>query len=100
MAVIKRAVTDEDRKKNRYFEHMAGLVGTVQNVYSDTELSLRVDPESMTPITAEVHRIANQRMRERLKEIPEEHRKMLTEEELEFTANYVVMVQASDLVAA
>ena len=31
-----RPVTEEDRKTNRYFDHMAGLVGTVQNIYSET----------------------------------------------------------------
>lgn len=97
--VVTRPVTEEDRKKNRYFDHMAGLVGSIQNVYPTTnEIALNVERESMTPVTAEVHAAANQRMRERFaKDTSEEQKKQLTKDDLEFTANYVVLVQASDL---
>jgi len=80
---------------------MAGLVGAVQSVYSDDEISVRVEPASMTPVTAEVHREATMRMRNRFQsETSEEQKKSLTKEEMEFDANYVVIVQASDLEAA
>jgi hypothetical protein len=96
--VVKRDVTEEDRKKNRYFDHMAGLVGTVQNVYEAGEVAVRVEHDSMTPVTAEVFQQANQRMRDRFqRDTSEEQKKQLTKEEMEFTANYVVLVQASDL---
>ena len=36
--IVHRKVTDDDRKKGRYFEHMGGLLGTVQNVYSKEEI--------------------------------------------------------------
>jgi len=101
VAVITRAVTEEDRKKNRYYSHMAGLVGVVQNVYGDTEIAVRVDPESMPKISAEVHKAANQRMRDRFqKDTSEEQKRQLSKEEMEFKANFVVLVQSSDLVAA
>lgn len=96
--VVARDVSEEDRKRNRYFEHMAGLSGTVQNVYSDTEVAVKVDSESMSKITADVHRVGTQRMRDKfLGSISEEQKKTLTKEELEFDANYVLLVQASDL---
>jgi len=96
--VVTRQVTEEDRKKNRYFDHMAGLRGTIQTVYDTNEVGLRVDPESMTKVTSEVHAEANKRMRERfIRDTSEEQKKQLTKEDLEFTANYVVLVQASDL---
>jgi hypothetical protein len=99
--VISRTVTEEDRKKNRYFEHMAGLVGSVQNVYADSQVAVRVDPESMTKVTAEVHKAATQRMRDRFaKDTSEEQKKQLTKEEMEFNANYVVLVQQTDLEGA
>jgi hypothetical protein len=98
--VVKRPVTDEDRKKNRYFDHMAGLVGTIQNVYPTHDVALNVDLPSMTPVSAEVHTMATQRMRDRFaKDTSEEQKKQLTKEDLEFTANYVVLVQVSDLEA-
>jgi len=80
---------------------MAGLVGSVQNVYSDTEIAIKVEAPSMTKVTAEVHAAATQRMRERfLRDTSEEQKKQLTKEEMEFNVNYVVLCQASDLEAA
>ncbi len=100
--VVARPVTDEDRRKNRYYEHMSGLVGSIQNIFPESkELAIRVEPPSMTPITAEVHAMANQRMRERFsRDTSEEQKKQLTKEEMEFTANYVVLVGEKDVVAA
>ncbi|AIE83862.1 hypothetical protein [Fimbriimonas ginsengisoli] len=96
--VVSRPVTDEDRKKNRYYDHMVGLVGTIQNVYEHNEVAVRVDPDSMTPVTKQVHEQANQRMRDRFqRDTSEEQKKQLTKEEMEFTANYVVLVQGTDL---
>jgi ribosomal protein L21E len=99
--VVSRTVTEEDRKKNRYFEHMSGLTGTVQNVYSESEIAVRVDPESMSKITKDVHKIATERMRSRfLDDSSEAVKKSLSPEELEFNAHYVLLVQSSDLVNA
>ena len=99
--VVRRAVTDEDRRKSRYFEHMAGLTGTVQQAYSEDEVSVRVDPTSMTEVTADVVKTATQRMRDKfVAGVSEEQRKQLTKEELEFVANYVLLVRSADLEAA
>lgn len=96
--VIARPVTEDDRKKNRYFEHMAGLAGTVENVYSDTEIAVRVDAASMSKITREVHETATQRMKDKfLDGLPQEQRRNLTDGELDFRAQYVILVQTSDL---
>jgi len=96
--VVERKVTDEDRKKNRYFEHMAGLVGNVQQVYSDTEIAVQVDRATLGDVTAEVHKMATQRMKEKfMASISEEQRRGLSKEEQDFDANYVLLVQSSDL---
>ncbi len=98
MRVKSRPVTEDDRKKNRYFEHMAGLVGTVQNVYSEHEVAVQVDPESLGPVTASVHKTATQRMRDRFTEdMSEAQKKLFTKEELEFDTHYVLLVQGGDL---
>ena len=52
--VVTREVTAEDRNANRYFSHMAGVVGTVQNVYGKDEIAIKVDPSSLSPISADV----------------------------------------------
>ena len=46
--IVTRAVTETDRKTNVYFDHMAGLVGTVQNVYGPTEIAVKVDLDSLS----------------------------------------------------
>ena len=93
-----RAVTEEDRKKSRYFEHMAGLVGTVQSVYADNQVAVQVDIDSLSEVTASVHSMATQRMREKFSgSISEEQRKALTKEELDFNTHYVLLLQDSDL---
>ena len=99
--VVTRPVTEEDRKKNRYFDHMSGLVGIVQNVYSQTEVGVRVDPASMSKITKDVHKTATERMRKKfLDDAPEAVKKSLSPEELEFNANYVLLVDSGDLETA
>jgi hypothetical protein len=96
--VKSRPVTEDDRKRNRYFEHMAGLVGTIQNVYSEQEIAVQVDPSSLGPVTAAVHQTATQRMRDRFTEdMSEAQKKLFTKEELEFDTHYVVLIQGSDL---
>jgi len=96
--IVTRPVDEDDRKSSRYYDHMAGLVGTVQNIYSDAEIAVKIDPEFMTKITGEVQKEATLRMREKfLSNISEEQKKQLTKEELEFEAHYVQLVQARDL---
>lgn len=96
--IVTRPVEEDDRKSSRYYDHMAGLVGTIQNIYSDTEIAIKIDPEFMTKITAEVQKEATNRMREKfLSNISEEQKKQLSKEELEFEAHYVQLVQSKDL---
>jgi len=96
--VVTRPVTDEDRKKNRYFEHMAGFTGTVQNVYGPDEIAVKIEPETLTPVCSDVHRVSLDRMRERfLSSQSEEAKKQLTPEELAFVAHYMILVREQDL---
>ena len=93
-----RPVTDQDREKNHYFEHMGGLRGTVQNIYADNEIAVKIDPDSLSDITKKVHKESVNRMREKfLQNTSEEQKKQLTAEEMNFTANYVLLVQGADL---
>jgi hypothetical protein len=99
--VVNRPVTEEDRKKSRYFEHMASLSGTIQTIYNSEEIAIRVDPEAMTPVTKEVHKVSVSRMREKfVASVSEEQRKQLTPEEQNFDAHYVLLVRAADLETA
>jgi hypothetical protein len=96
--IVTREVTEDDRKKSTYFDHMAGLTGTVQNVYAATEIAVKIDPVSLSHITQDVHKQATERMRARfLSSVSEEQKKQLTPEELNFDAHFVLLVQGSDL---
>lgn len=98
MKIVHRKVTDDDRKKGRYFEHMGGLVGTVENVYGKDEIAVKIDVDSLSDVTRRVHKEATRRMREKfLANISEEQKKQLTAEEMNFDANYVLLLQGSDL---
>lgn len=96
--VVSRAVSDEDRKTMRYFEHMAGLTGVVQNVYAGDEIAVKVDLDTLSKVTSDVHAKSTLRMREKfVSSVSEEQRKHLTKEELEFVPHYMLLVQARDL---
>lgn len=96
--VVNRPVTEEDRKKNRYFEHMANMSGSIQTIYNSEEVAVRIDPSAMSPVTRGVHNSALDRMREKfLSSVSEEQKKQLTPEELNFDAHYVLLVRAADL---
>jgi hypothetical protein len=96
--IVNRPVTEEDRKADRYFEHMAGLSGTIQSTYNSEEIAIRVDPSAMADVTKDVHKQAVTRMREKfVASVSEEQKKQLTPEELNFDAHFVLLVRAADL---
>ncbi len=92
--VVTREVTEEDRKANRYFAHMAGLLGTIQNIYDDKTIGVDVDLSTINDVTRKVHATAGERMRSK---IGEEQKKLFTKEEIEFIPHYVLLVLESDL---
>lgn len=96
--IVKRQVTKEDRESSTYFAHLAGLTGTVQNVYSDDEIAVQIDPGAFPPLLQELHAEAVRRMQAKfLDSLSEEQRNKLSEEEKKFHANFVVLVGAKDL---
>jgi hypothetical protein len=96
--VVERAVTEQDRKTSTYFDHMKGLTGTVANVYGPDEVAVKVDLDALQRVPREVHDQATAKMREKfLANAPEEARKSLTKEELEFVPHSVVLVRSADL---
>ena len=96
--IITRQVTADDRKNGRYYDHMAGLTGTIENKYSDNTYAVSVDKSTLSAITAKVHQTAVLRMRQKFTDsLGEEARKMLSPEELNFDAHFMHLVQESDL---
>ncbi len=96
--VVDRDVTGEDRSTGRYFDHMSGAKGVVQNVYGPDEIAVKIDKDSLGAIPRDVHKVAVERMREKfLGSIGEEQKKTLTSQELAFDAHYMLLVRAADL---
>lgn len=96
--IVTRETTPEDRMMNRYFDHMAGLTGTVQNVYGRDQIAVKIDVESAGAVARDVHKVSTQRMREKFaSSIGEEQKKELTKEELEFTPHYMLLLREADL---
>ena len=96
--IVSRAVTDADRKSNRYYEHMAGLTGTIQNVYGDDEIAVKVDVDGLSKVTRDVHKQAAVRMRDKFQaSISEDQKKQLTADEMNFEPHFVLLVRGDDL---
>lgn len=96
--IITRPVTEEDRKKNLYYDHMGGLTGVVENVYSETEIAVKIDLNTLSKISRDTHTTATERLRSKfLESISEEQKKLLTSEELNFDAHYMLLVMGKDL---
>ena len=96
--VVTREATVEDNKSGRYFTHMSGLLGTVQNVYGEAELAVRIDPDTLTKPSMDVLSTATDRMRARfLADTPQDQIKQFTKEELEFDVHYMLLLHEDDL---
>ncbi len=96
--IVTRETTLEDRMMNRYFDHMAGLTGTVQNVYGRDQIAVKIDVESAGAVARDVHKVSTKRMREKFaSSIGEEQKRELTKEQLEFTPHYMLLLREADL---
>lgn len=96
--VVTREVTEDDRKANCYYTHMAGLVGIVQNTYAEDEIAVKIDVPSLSKVTGTVHSESTRRMREKfLNSVSEEQKKQLTSEELSFNPHYMLLCRSADL---
>ena len=78
---------------------MAGLTGTVQNIYSETEIAVKIDQDTLSKVTREIHKGATERLHERFlaSGISEEQKKLLTAAELNFDVHYMLLVMSKDI---
>ena len=97
--IVEREVNREDRQTALYFNHMAGLTGTVTNYYGVDEVAVKIDSDSFTNTIESTHKEAVKRMRAKfLDSLGEEQKRRLSKEEKQFDANHVVLVHSDDLV--
>jgi hypothetical protein len=96
--VKKRATTPEESAATGYYDHMAGLTGTIENYYSDQEIAVKVDLDALPDVAKRVHKDATKRMRTKFEDsISNEQKGQLSGEELRFTPHYMLLVRAQDL---
>ncbi len=96
--IVTRDVLAEDRRSQRYYDHMSGLVGTVTNVYGPEEVAVQVDIASIGNVPKDVHAEATSRMRKKfIENTSEEARNKMSKEELDFRSHYVLLVRSEDL---
>ena len=96
--ILTREVSPMDQADRIYYAHMAGLTGTVANVYNDNEVAVNIDLESLEGPAKDVHDTATRRMQTAFRESStEEQRKVLTKEEMAFVPHFVALVKMSDI---
>src|SRR5690349_2960153 len=96
--VVSREQTEEDNKSGIYYNHYAGLTGTVQKVYSKTEVTLDIELESLSREVRKRHDEVRDQMKTKwLDSLSEEGRGKLTEREKDFILRYVILVKMDDL---
>jgi ribosomal protein L21E len=96
--IVAREQSEEDVKSLTYFPFFAGLTGTVQKAYGKTEVTVEIDPESLTKEIRKRHEDVRDQMKTKwLEGLSEEGRNKLTEREKDFNLRYVILVSMSDL---
>jgi hypothetical protein len=96
--IASRQTVGDDHLAGTYYGHYAGLAGTITSEFDDGEFAVKVDPDSFSPLMADVHKDAVKRMRAKfLDSLSEEQRRRLSPEEKRFEANYMVIVKGKDL---
>lgn len=96
--VVTRPATEQDKANNRYFDHMAGLLGTIQNVYENSEYAVRIDENSLSKPSKAIHKEATVRMRAKLLDgLSEVQKKELTKEELDFDVHFMLLIHGDDM---
>src|ERR1044071_1285493 len=83
--VVTREQSDEDVKALTYFPFYGGLTGTIQKVYSKSEVAVEIDPESLTKDVRKRHEDVRDQMKTKwLEGLSEEGRGKLTDREKDF----------------
>jgi ribosomal protein L21E len=98
--IITREPDENDQKSGLYYRHFGGLVGSVQKVYANSEVSVDVDLSSLTREVRKRHEEIRGQMKSKwLDGLSEEGRNRLTEREKNFRLRYCVLVKMEDLEA-
>ncbi len=96
--VIAREPVEDDSKSGLYYRHFAGMTGTIQKIYSKTEVAIDIEHDSLTKEIRKRHEDVREQMKTKwLEGLSEEGRSRLTEREKDFHLRYVILVGMQDL---
>jgi ribosomal protein L21E len=96
--ITAREQLNSDIKSGLYYNHYGNLTGTILKVYSNDEVSVLVDRETLTKEMRERHEQNEKAMKQKwLDGLSDEARNRLTTAEKQFGLNYALLVHASDL---
>jgi hypothetical protein len=95
--IVTRDVTEDDRKAQMFYSHMAGITGMIDFVYEGAIISIRADLDALPTHSTAIHKEAAERMRAK---INEEQRKSFEPHEINFPVNFCLLVNSADLEAA
>ena len=96
--IIAREPSDEDTKSGLYYKHFAGMTGSIQKVYSKTEVAVDIEHDSLTKDIRKRHEDVREQMKTKwLDGLSEEGKSRLTEREKDFHLRYVILVGMHDL---
>ncbi|MBI3947310.1 MAG: hypothetical protein HY321_15405 [Armatimonadetes bacterium] len=99
VAIVERETTTADRKSGRYYPHLSGLRGVVDQVYAEEEeVCVEVDLESLPPEFMRRHQRIEEQARQRwLESLSEQERRSLSSEQKALRLKYTVLVASGDL---
>jgi hypothetical protein len=96
--VATREQTEEDIKANIYFGYYGGLTGVVTRVYNENEVTVEIEPESLTRDIRKRHEDVRDQMKTKwLDGLSEEGRSKLTEREKDFNLRFIILTKVDDL---
>lgn len=96
--VATREVNADDAKTQLYFEYFAGLTGSVDTMFDDGSICIKVDLESLTEAARDRHAAMQEAERRKwLDGLSGEARSRLTPEQQQLTISYKILVDKKDL---
>jgi hypothetical protein len=96
--VATREQSEEDIKANSYFGYYGGLTGVVTRVYNEYEVTVEIEPESLTRDIRKRHEDVRDQMKTKwLDGLSEEGRSKLTEREKDFNLRFMILAKMDDL---
>ncbi|HOP80724.1 MAG TPA: hypothetical protein PLZ21_09195 [Armatimonadota bacterium] len=96
--IVDRQMTAADTKSGLYYDYFRGLVGTIERIYEDKSVSLRVELESLPEDVLQRHLEIQDTAKNRwLSGLGQETRERLSEAQKNVTLTYTILVGLDDL---